>query len=370
MWLASMLGTSALLLTLICARPVVAQQLELKRAEPRIAWSGCAPVTAPPTVPAAQRQEAEALAASATQAAILGNNVSAAEQLVNAARLDPGSAAIAYRLARTHEELGQRNEALASYCRFLALAPDVADAAEARERISALAERGGVPANAAQAFKTGIAHFDGGRLSDAEAAFDRAFAAAPNWSDAIYNRGVVRLALGMDDVGTADLRRYLELSPGAPDLGAIVDVLALNGGVKAAAPNPSLVFASGVLLPGLGHFTSGRPAAGALVMGVAGAALATGLLIKQTDVACLSPPVDGRCPPDQVLREDVSHPYLVPAIAVGVGVGLFGAIDAFRGARRRNADAAASRNGSKSPHTPTLELGRNGVRLDLIRFRF
>ncbi len=366
-----------LLLTLapLITRPAAAQQqqLLLKRTAPRIAWGGCGPAVSPRTVPPAQQQEADALATSATQAAILGNNAAAAEQLANAARLNPRSDVIAYRLARTLEELGRREEALAGYCRFLALAPNAADAAEARERITALAERGGVSADAAREYTAGIAHYDSARLADAEAAFGRAFAAAPSWSDAVYNRGITRLALGQRAGGTADLRRYLELSPGAPELGAIVDVLALHSGAEApAAPyNPSVVFVSGMLLPGLGHFTTGRPARGAVVLAVAAGALAAGLLVEQTEVVCLAPPVGGECPPDQVLREEVSRPYLVPAAAVAAGAGILGAIDAFRGARRRNAEAAAGiRIGTGSLHPPAVRLDQDVVRLDLVRFRF
>ena len=88
-----------LLLAAVYVGPATAQQLDIKRAAPRIAWSGCGPAGSPPAVPAAQQQEADALAASATQSAILGNNAAAAELLGNAARLNPRSEAIAYRLA-------------------------------------------------------------------------------------------------------------------------------------------------------------------------------------------------------------------------------------------------------------------------------
>ena len=365
-----MVVTVLLMLALLNARPAAAQQLGLKREAPRIAWAGCAPGTAPLSVPAARQQEAAALADSATQASILGNNAAAADLLANAARLNPASEAIAYRLARTLEELGRLDEALAGYCRFLALAPEANDAAEARERISVLADRGGVPAEAAKEFQAGIALYDGDRLSEAEAAFGRAFKAAPTWGDAVYNRGITQLALGREDAGTADLRRYLELSPGAADLGLIVDALARYGRVEAPPYNPSAAFLSGLLVPGLGHFTTGRPALGVLIMGVAAAGLATGLLIEQADVVCLSPPVNGECPPDQVLREEVSRPYLIPGIAAAATVGLIGAIDAMRGARRRNAEAARGiRVGSSSIHTPAIHISRNGAQLELIRIR-
>ena len=360
-----------LLLATLCARPAEAQQLAVKRTMPRIAWAGCAQESAPAPVPAARQQQAAALADSATQAAILGNTAAAAGLLANAARLNPASQDIAYRYARALEEAGRREDALAGYCRFMALAPDADDAAEARGRISALSPRGGVLAEVAQEFNAGIAHYDAGRLPEAEAAFGRAFDAAPTWADAVYNRGVVRLAQGLHDAGAADLRRYLELSPGASDLGRIVDALARYGRVEAPPYNPSLVFVSGVLLPGLGHFTTGRPGIGMLVMGLAAAGVATGFLVEQTDVVCLAPPVNGVCPPDQVLREEVSRPYLVPGIAAAAAVGFFGAIDAVRGARRRNAEAATGiRLGHTSLHPPALTVSPTGARLALVRLRF
>ena len=362
----------AVLLLATLAAPVSAQQLDLKRTTPQVAWSGCPAATPVAAVSAAQRQQADALAASATQAAILGNNTAAAEQLANAARLDPRSQAIAYRLARALEELGRQEDALAGYCHFLALDPDTADAIEARERIAALANREhAVPADAAHDFRIGIAHYDAGRAAPAEAAFGRALAAAPNWSDALYNRGIARLAVGRRADGIADLRRYLELNPGAPDLGQVVDVVARYGGTPAAPYNPSLVLASGLLFPGLGHFTTGRPATGALVLGVAGAGVAIGMLLEKTDVICLSPPVDGNCPSDQVVREDVSRPYLAPGLALAAAAGIYGAIDAFRGARRRNDEAAAAlRVGSAALQAPAIRMSWNGAQFDLVRIRF
>ena len=85
----------------------------------------------------------------------------------------------------TAEALDRRTDAVAEYCRYLTLAPDAADAAEVRARIAALTDPGGfaVPAAAAQAFATALAHYDAGRLIEAETALGSALTAAPDWAD-------------------------------------------------------------------------------------------------------------------------------------------------------------------------------------------
>lgn len=119
---------------------------------------GARPVSAPPACPrftpprspsAGQRQQARDLAQRGQRAAILGDRVAARDQLRLAARLDPADPDLAYQLARAEEGAGNRTEAATEYCRFLALAPDAPDAAEARARVADLlfrSERPPVPA--------------------------------------------------------------------------------------------------------------------------------------------------------------------------------------------------------------------------------
>ncbi|MFL5606533.1 MAG: hypothetical protein ACJ8AD_08820 [Gemmatimonadaceae bacterium] len=97
------------------------------------------PMAAPPTD--SQRVAARALVQRAHQAAILGDRVSAREQWRQAAALDPTDADLAYQLARAHDGAGAFAEAATEYCRFLALAPNAAEAGEARERVAVLAPR-------------------------------------------------------------------------------------------------------------------------------------------------------------------------------------------------------------------------------------
>jgi tetratricopeptide (TPR) repeat protein len=81
---------------------------------------------------------ARALVQRAQQAAILGDRASAREQWRQAAELDPTDADLAYQLARAHEGAGAFADATTEYCRFLALAPNAREAAEARDRIAVL----------------------------------------------------------------------------------------------------------------------------------------------------------------------------------------------------------------------------------------
>ena len=87
---------------------------------------------------AEQRRAARDLAERAQQAAILGDRAAAREQLRQAAALDPRDPDLAYQLARANDAAGAAADAASEYCRFLALSPDGAEAAEARERVAIL----------------------------------------------------------------------------------------------------------------------------------------------------------------------------------------------------------------------------------------
>jgi tetratricopeptide (TPR) repeat protein len=368
------IGTLGLipLLLLGLTMPAAAQSLPIKRSLPPVAWTGCPAATAPMAdVADDARAEAERLAADATEASILGDNAAALQLLTIAATLDPHSERVAYRRALTLEQVTRGEEALAEYCRFLGLAPDGPQGEEARERIAALAAARGftVPAAAAAAYSAGIAHFTAGRMAQAYTAFDEAATAAPAWADAAYNRGVVRLALGETSTATRDLRRYLELSPGSPDFGAVLDALQ----AVREPYNPGAVLATGLLVPGLGHFTTGRTRTGAAYLGAATGMAGIGLLVSRARVDCLSPPEGGRCPPEQVLDESTSRPLLVPALIGALATGVLGAIDAYRFAQRQNEAGnrpAAGRGAGLSLGGPRVDAGTRRTDLNLVRLRF
>lgn len=357
--------------------PAAAQELRLLREVPGV-WDGCPalPADAATRTPLAQRQEAERLAAEATQAAILGDNVTAYEFLQRAAQLDPSSADISYHLARTLEELGRPVEALVGYCHYAGLAADAPDIADVHDRIRTFAAAT-VTSTAARWFEAGIAHFDARRMREAETAFGNAIAAAPAWNAPAYNRAIVRLVQGRRSAAASDARTYLELGGDAALAGALAT---LAGPPPATGPrsySPGGALVAGLLVPGLGHFTTDRPLLGALVLGTAVGAIAVGVSSQRLKVDCLSPPVDGRCPPDDVLRERTERPYMVPAIGVAAAVGVLGAIDAYAGARRRNGRAAGGVRTGATDWTDAgilalsrVRVGSDAVRVELVRLRF
>ena len=358
---------------LLPAAPASGQTLTLIREAPGV-WDGCParPDAIPARASLAERQEAERLAAAATQAAILGDNAAALELLRRADGLDPASPEVKYHLARTLEELGRSTDALAEYCRYTALAgeaPDAPDAQDARARIEALTAST-VTAAAARAFSAGTGHVDAGRLREAEAAFGQAMSAAPAWGAPVHNRAVVRLALGRTAEASADIDEYLRLT-GDQTRAANLSAWTAIRPSSPRAPQQALI--AGLLMPGLGHFTTDRPATGALVLGVAAAAVGVGVAVQDVKVDCLSPPVDGRCPPENIVRERTERPYLYPGIAVAAAAGILGALDAYRGARR---SADPRRSGALGlPATGVAAVSRvhidgDGVRMELIRLRF
>lgn len=369
------------LLLVVLPAVAAAQQPRLLRERTAEAWRGCPAIDPGQGATVPQRQEAERLAASASQAAILGDTRAAVELLNRAALLDPASPDIAFHQARALEEAGRVREAVDAYCRYVGLSPDAPDAPETAERVATLATSAGLtaapPAAAIQAFDAGIVHHDSGRMAEAEAAFTQARSGAPDWAAPLYNRAVVRLALGRRDAAVADLREYLELGAGGVHAREVVDLLAtLPGGTRPPFSSTNALVA-GMLVPGLGHFTTGRTGTGALVLGAAAGALGVGLAVERIQVQCLSPPVDGRCPPEDVVNESSERPFLVPGAIAAALIGAIGAYDAWRGAERRNARAAERfQTGASGRETgislayPGVELGPAGARLELVRLRF
>lgn len=359
---------------------VAAQTPVLMRDLPIAAGPGCSADGGQPRhepASAFQRQQAERLAAEATQAALLGDNATALALLQRAADLDPSSTDIAYRLGRTYQELGRFAEAVDRYCRYLAMAEqgsELPDSDDVRDRIAALTARGDVrpgaapvTQEAAAAFTRGLAQYDAGRLPEAETAFGTAIRLAPEWPAPLFNRAIVRLARGRHADAARDLRTFLEMSPGSSRFSEALDILAgIRQQPAADTPlpyNPGSAFAAGLLLPGLGQFTTGRTGTGTLVLAAAAGAVAAGVLITRTEVDCLSPPVLGECPPEDVLRERLTRPYLAPAAGTAAAIALFGAFDAWRGARARNQRALLRERSGNAGRDP-IRLAAPGLHAD------
>lgn len=327
-------------------------------------------VSAASAGPAVPQDQAEAarLVASAREAALLGNPRTARDLLARAASADTSAANVAFLFARTLEELNELDEAAHEYCRYLRLAPDAPDAEDVRRLVQRIAPpvRPGIPDSAAARFHAALALFDAGRASEAELAFTDVIAAASSWAAPYYNRALLRMRSNRRDEARADFERFLALEPASPDEARVRGWMS-EPAVSVKSYSAGAAFAYG-LIPGAGHFYTGRPIAGTTLLAVAGGAAAFGVLYKTRHVECLGVPQNGACPAGQVRAEFTERPYLLPAAGVAAAATILGALDAARGARSRNertraADAAA-RIGS------AVHVGPARVDVALFRLRF
>ena len=317
----------------------VAQTVDLKRVLPEPTPPLCPPsppVSVSPTP--ADRAEAERLLARATQLTLIGDTEAAVGLLRQAEQLNPASPDVAYRLAAAERDLGQGSEAVIYFCRYLTLSPGAEDGDEVRELVSQL-----VPPpqplyddDAASRFHDGVRAWDDSEVSEAAGAFLDVVQMAPNLPEGVYNRGLVAAYEGRNLQAAADLRRYVDLRPGAADRDLVEQWIGyLSSPVQYV--NPTKVLAGGIAVPGLGHLLSGSQAPGFGLMGVGVGAAAAGLLVKTVDIQCLSIPVNGECPPDQIKSETESRDFLVPGLAIYGGTALVGAILAYRSTKQNNA---------------------------------
>ena len=341
----------------------------------------CLALVAPEQPDAEDRIQSGQLASDAVQAVILGEMLRARDLLSRATELDPTSAELAYRHARVLEDLAANEDALLEYCRALDLGAGDAGIADAPARIDAIYQvvRERIPTAARAAFAYGVSTADAGSFAESAESFSAAIAEVPDWGVAIYNRAVVFEAMGLVGESLADYRRYLEVTPN--DIDPVVAraserIGMLEGMLTAPTPNPGGTLALGFAFPGMGHYYSGRSLTGTLVLGAAGAAVATGLMVKEVTVRCLSPTPGGDdCAPADVLGESSRRPYLIPALSAAGAVTLVAAIEAYARARRRRAEAEQE---TESPAPQGLELAgpavsNRGDRIDVrvlgLRFR-
>lgn len=330
--------------------PAAAQEIALRRDIPAPVAVDCtAADAAPVATPATQdATEAARLVTAAREAALLGNPRTARDLLWEAAAADTSAANIAYLFARTLEELGEIELAVREYCRYLRLAPDAPDAADIRDLTRRIAppRRPGVSDTAVALFQEALAFADAGRPEDAELMFGQVITAEPSWSTPYYNRAVLRTAAGRLAEARVDLEQFLSLEPArGSDTGMRAWMARLSTPVRRYSAGAA--FALG-LIPGGGHFYTGRPVAGTALLAIAGGAAAVGVLYEQRHVECLTVPQNNVCPAGQIREEHVERPYLVPALGVAATAAILGAIDAVRGARSRNA---------RAPGTESSRLG-------------
>lgn len=329
-------------LALCFAQPLTGQDLTLKRDLPAPAERDpCVEIAPRPGTPTAdERSAAQALTQEAAEALILGDIARARSLLSGAAVLDPTNAEIQFQLGRALEELDEVEAAVEAFCLHIELAPNGPDRAEAGQRIDRLVPQpeDPFPETARAAFRAGVERFDTGNYDEAVREFSRALVELPNWADAHFNRGLAYLRAGREGAGLSDLERYLELEPGAPEEAAIRVRLAERVPVP-VRHSPVVALASGLVIPGMGQFYTGRTGMGAVYLVAAGAVIAAGVLYTEVEVQCLTIPGPDGCPPEFVVEEDETRPLLVPGLAGAAAITFIGAVHAFMSTRRERATA-------------------------------
>ncbi len=306
------------------------QELALKRTIPVVPICPPPSPTVPPTL--AQREEARQLITVGEQATLLGDQASARDHFQRAARLDPLNADLAYRLARTQEELGDTREAVREYCRYLVLAPEAADAGELRERLGELAPATPeVQERAAESFRTGITAYEEERFEEAQVAFTQALRAEPRWADAFYNRALTLLRQERHGRAANDLQSYLRFAPRAEDRAEVEARLASLASVPTLS-SPSGALVRGIVIPGLGQFYTRRPALGALVL--AGAGTTAYLAMQPREGTRRMERLDPNGQPVVWTEAVTEYPNLVSGIAGAAAITALGAIEAYVYARR------------------------------------
>ncbi len=309
-------------------------------------------------VAAAADAEARQLLTTAQDAALLGEHAAARDAFARAARLTPANARLSYYLGREHEALGDASAAVAAYCRYLALAPNAPDGDEVRGRVVRL-----VPSTelaridvARSAFLSGVALLERRQYTAADSAFASVAQALPSAPEPYFNRGLARAAHGSRQPALDDFEKYLELAPTATDRVAVRSAMArIPDGVY----SPLSAFSSGLLIPGLGQMSTGRPVFGVLTLGAVSGALVFGLQTKaDVEVGTFADPF-GNSYIDSIPR--TSRPNLVAAGIGAVALWLGGAIEASSFARRSRARAEAivAREQARPERRISLDVGRS-----------
>jgi len=341
-----MIRTKALIVLAVFAVSGIAEAQGLKSiafkrgAPPAHQRPACDPVPAPAPVTSDARRKARNVAQSGRQAAILGDSATALSQLREASKIDPTDPDLAYELARAYESSGANANAAKEFCRFLSLAPNAPEAAEARNRVASLAPiaQSTAPSPAIAVLNSGITSFEGGKAIEAEAKFAEAIKIEPTWADAYYDRAIARQTIGDNLQAATDFEEYLRLRPGADDR---VQVVAQIESLRRQPLSGGQALGLGLIIPGGGEFYTRRPLRGALALVATGGAVGLALQTSTSSRTVQHTGTDPFGNPYTYTTTDRTqeHPYLVPGLMVGGAIAVATAIDAYRFAKQ-NGDPA------------------------------
>ena len=345
-------------LVLVPAADLGAQDLPLKRPALTPILVAC-PAFPTPAAPVSQVvDEANRLATLGQEASIEGDHKAARDLFLQATQLDARDPSLAYRLGREYEEMHQRDDAAAQYCRYLSLAPNAGDAPQIADRAAKLLSPAALArgTEVVRQFHTGVSAYDAHDWGGSAIAFTKVIGAAPQISAAVYDRGLARDRQGDNANAIHDLSRYVQLEPQASDTPAVrARIQSLRRGI----PSTGTAFALG-LLPGGGQFYTGQPVLGvAVVAAAAGGAVLAAHSKKVTKDTLFMAPFGGTY---VGTITHTQHPNVALGVAVAGGATLLGAIEAAVVAHGRGSglasDTSAAPRAALLPHAGpvTLEL--------------
>lgn len=351
---------------LVAGSRLGAQGLQVKETLAGSGATGCAAFPPPrvSTTPESPNVTAEArrLIAAAQDDALLGEHAGARDAFAKALELTPGNARVAYYLGREHEALKAASEAVAAYCRYLALAPSAPDGDEVRGRIVRLMPSTELTKidEAQSTFRSGVTLLQRGQYTAADSAFASVSQAMPSAPEPYYNRALARAAQGSRRPALDDFEKYLELAPSAIDRGAVR--LAMSG-IPDGVFSTRASFGSGLLFPGLGQMTTGRPVWGVLVLAaVSGAGVFAMQSSQSIQARNFTDPFQN---PYVDSIPTTKHPNFVAAAAGAAAIWIGAAFEASSYARRshRKAEAIINRDRTTEPRRVSLRIvpARSGV---------
>jgi tetratricopeptide (TPR) repeat protein len=316
-----------------------AQPLAPKRTLAAAAPQGCAALVMPPApTSAAATDDAETrrLISDGQEASLQGEHAAARDAFAQAARRNPNNPVLAYYLGREYEVLSSSTEAVKEYCRYLQLSPNARDADEVRGRIVRLVPRSQLAQvdEARANFSSGVALLERRQFIAADSMFGSIVTQLPNTPEVYYNRALSRAARGERGLATEDFQKYLELSPNPSDRSAINAAVAR---LQDRVFGSGQAFGSGLLLPGMGQMSTGRPFLGVAILGSVAGAIVWGMTKEQGfEVATFQDPFGN--PYVDSLPRTTRPNFTIAAATAGV-LWVGSAIEAMSYARRTRARA-------------------------------
>lgn len=260
-----------------------AQQLAPKRRLAATTPQGCAALITPMTTPPGSitnDEETRRLISAGQEASLQGEHEAARDAFTQAAKRSPHDPVLAYYLGREYEYLSAHNEAVKEYCRYLQLSPGARDADEVQGRIVRLVPRSQLAQidEARANFSSGVALLERRQYIAADSMFGSILSRLPNAPELFFNRGLARAARGERTLAMEDFQKYIELSGNPTDGPAINAAMA---SLQDRVFGSGQALGSGILLPGMGQMSTGRPFIGVAVLGAVAGALVWGMTEKQ-----------------------------------------------------------------------------------------